>query len=343
MGRKLLFAKTKITLVTQAMYILESVTVLTIYIFKGETMKKKIAVLLLLAFVLSTFNTNQVQASQKDNGKGVTTDEIKDIIENPENYSDDTMSKSEVNEFLTSKNPNALIGKTEEEIAEYFATVNTYCGSSKPDIKGGQILNPVYYLYNTVGGEKSEYKRIDTKIISGAGAHTCEQFGGGNNCTLTALYNVMVYYRDKKGYKKIPKVVFKVYYPIKNQATALGYTEDSGLDWWKNDNLVTLTWRKGFKYTSGTGYIDVFWTSDKITDTLDNDQPFMLSLASGYYFNHTVTVIGYTTYKSTKTNKKYSFLLIKDGYSGATRYLPFTGNDESYVACMTTMLPPGKF
>lgn len=52
-------------------------------------MKKKIAVLLLLAFVLSTFNIDQVQASQKDNGKGVTNEDIKDIIENPEKYSTD--------------------------------------------------------------------------------------------------------------------------------------------------------------------------------------------------------------------------------------------------------------
>ena len=303
-------------------------------------MRKKIAVLLLLAFILSTSNVNQVYARQKDNGKGVTADEVEDIIKNPDNYTDDTLSKREIKEFLNSKNENALIGKTEEEIAQYFATVGSNCGNTKTNHKGGECTNPVAYLHNTVGKKSDTYKIIDQKIIKGVGAHTCEQFGNGNNCTLTALYNLMVYYRDKKGYSKIPKVIFKVYYPIKNQATALGYTPDSGLPVWKNDDLVKNTWRKGFKYKTGNGTSDVFWEYRDFYNSIYADKPFMFSLASGYYFNHTVTVFGYKSYENSRTKKQYTFLMIRDGYTSAIRYLPVTGTDEGYIGCMTSIVAP---
>ena len=50
MGKKLLFAKTKLTLVTQAIYILESVIVLSIYIFKGGNYEKENCCITIIGF-----------------------------------------------------------------------------------------------------------------------------------------------------------------------------------------------------------------------------------------------------------------------------------------------------
>ncbi len=63
--------------------------------------------------------------------------------------------------------------------------------------------------------------------------------GGHENCTLTALYNIMVYYRTS--YSKIPTTQSKLYNVIKDQATKLGYDYDTntGLSVTKNDNFVT--------------------------------------------------------------------------------------------------------
>lgn len=303
-------------------------------------MKKKIAVLLLLAFVLSTFNIDQVQASQKDNGKGVTNEDIKDIIENPEKYSTDAMSQKEVEKFLDSKNPNILIGKTKEEIARYFATVDTNCGRYW---ENQEISDPIDYLHNTVGNKTDKYTVTKKNLLSCVGARTCSSFNDKNNCTLVSLYNMMVCYRDKMGYSQIPYSADKVYNVIKKQGKAVGYTPAKGTPVSKIEDLVNNTWQKGFNYKGAYCENNYIWTQEQAIKSIDNGYPFMFSFASGYYFNHTVTVWGYKIYKNNRTKKSYTFLMLRDGWSISARYVPWTGTDANYLGCMTEILPPGKF
>lgn len=66
----------------------------------------------------------------------------------------------------------------------------------------------------------------------------------------------------------------------------------------------------------------------------------MFSVANGAYYNHTITVYGYKIYKNNRTNKKYTFLLLHDGWYNGTRYLAWTNTKESYVACLTSITKP---
>ncbi len=59
-----------------------------------------------------------------------------------------------------------------------------------------------------------------------------------NCCTLVALANAMIYYRNKKGYSSIPLSNNILYMDIKAKATNLGYTDADGLSVSKNNNLV---------------------------------------------------------------------------------------------------------
>lgn len=100
------------------------------------------------------------------------------------------------------------------------------------------------------------------------------------------------------------------------------------------------TWREGFGYSTGNGRNNYLWTDTTVTDALDNGKPFLFSLASGYYYDHTVAVYGYKTYKNDRTGEKYTFLLLADGWHSSVRYLAWTNTVEAYVACMTTIITP---
>ncbi|MGN0379302.1 MAG: hypothetical protein ACI4EU_06915 [Butyrivibrio sp.] len=153
---------------------------------------------------------------------------------------------------------------------------------------------------------------------------------------------IMVYYRDIKKYNKIPTTQSGLYNVIKTQATELGYdySRSKGLSVTKNNNLVTNTWQNGFGYSSGKGTNNYFWTNSTAINLLNNNKPFMFSLASGVYYNHTVTVYGYKVYKNNRTGTEYTFLQLSDGWSNSTRYLAFTNTPAVYVACLTSVVAP---
>lgn len=264
---------------------------------------------------------------------------IEEIIMGSEGIkSTNTLKKEELDKFLNSGNENALIGKTEKEIEAYFSAVESGILKNKT---GSVITNPITYLHKNVAKSTDKYTVISTKTVSGTASKTCSDLGGHNNCTLVALYNIMVHYRGK-GYSKIPSKQSELYSIIKKQATKLGYNyeKSKGLSVTKNDNLVTNTWRKGFGYSAGKGTNNYLWTYSTATNSIKKGKPIMFSLASGVYFDHTVTVYGYKVYKNNRTGKKYTFLMLKDGWSNSTRYLAWRNTGASYVGCVTSIKAP---
>ena len=166
-----------------------------------------------------------------------------------------------------------------------------------------------------------------------------KNFSGNENCTLVATYNIMRYYRSK-GYSKIPSNNTTLYNKIMTQAKNLGYNPNnkSGLSVTKNNNLITNTWKKGFGYSSGSGSNNYFWTNSSIRSSISNGKPFIFSMASKPYYNHSIVVYGYKVYKNNRTGKQYEFLIVSDGWSSTTRYLA----PENYVGCMTSVTPPSS-
>lgn len=68
----------------------------------------------------------------------------------------------------------------------------------------------------------------------------------------------------------------------------------------------------------------------------------MFSIANGYYYNHTVAVVGYKEYNNMRTGKVYTFLVVHDGWSTTTRYIAMKNTGASYVACQTSIKVPSK-
>ena len=89
---------------------------------------KKSGMLVLVSLVVFglLFGTKVEAKSTRDSKETVNNSEIEQIIDNSEkekNYCD-TMTDEELDEFFETGNENALIGKSEEEIQEYFLRWN---------------------------------------------------------------------------------------------------------------------------------------------------------------------------------------------------------------------------
>lgn len=200
------------------------------------------------------------------------------------------------------------------------------------------IKDPVLYLEDKVAGKDNVYILEKQNIINGVGNAKCADLGGGGNCTLTGLYNIMLYYRQL-GYKRIPDSNEVLYEIIKKQAQELGFA-GKGLTVTKNNNFVNRVWRKGFGYTSGKGNSRYLWRHARLIEEIDKGRPFLFSLASGVYFNHTVAVCGYQVYRNVRTGKKYVFLVIANAWSNQRRYMAFTHTGAKYLSCATFVVPP---
>ena len=209
------------------------------------------------------------------------------------------------------------------------------------------VTNPAAYMNNkkkrtrSVPADKDKYTLIRSNIIPNVGSTSCSDLGGGNNCTLTATFNIMQFYRQQ-GFDKIPENDDELYKIIMEQAMRLGYNEQNGIGLFKIDNLVRDTWRKGLGYTSGSARSRYIWRHKRLTDEIDKGRPFIFSLASGVYFNHTIVIYGYEVHRNERTGKEYTFLIAADAWSSQKRYLAFTRTRAKYLSCVTYVEAPEK-
>lgn len=206
----------------------------------------------------------------------------------------------------------------------------------KLNYKKGIVSSPEIYLKNCTEYNEFEVKKV--KIIDGVGHATCNDFGGKNNCTLTALYNLLLYYRDKRNLKKIPDEKEKLYDLILKSGRMHLYTKRRGMPVYMNSFFVTDVVKRRLKIMGCKGKMTFFPSNEKVLDFLDKDIPFIYSLASKPYFNHSIVVYGYRIYKEKTTGKEYKFLLVHDGWAHVTRFLPWDNPDRRYVACMTYIM-----
>lgn len=222
--------------------------------------------------------TNQTNAVDRVYLSGTFDYIVSDKNENYFNSSGEEVDIEKVPEFeintnLQDKNAardfeNLVSQYSDAEIESLFEDITA--GSSDDNTIGGLITSPPVYLKNEVNS--SYYYKVDTsntKILSDIGSKTCSDLGGHNNCTLTALYNAMVYYRDIKGYSNISSTQSGLYNVIKTQATALGYdySTSTGLGVTKNNNLVTNVFNY-YGYTSVTGSNNYLWNAVSVKNII---------------------------------------------------------------------------
>ena len=110
--------------------------------------------------------------------------------------------------------------KNAYEIIEYSFgnnSINDFCNVNEKNIlwddissgksksinnDGGEITSIQEYLKNYVGESYTyTYSDANSNVLSGTGTYTMEELDSdeANCCTLVALANAMIYYRNKKG------------------------------------------------------------------------------------------------------------------------------------------------
>jgi len=149
-----------------------------------------------------------------------------------------------------------------------------------------------------------------------------------NNCTLAAITRIMKYYSEQ-GLKKIPNDVSVIYGIVREIGVRHGYDPDkSGLlrdlfvyTPFEIKTMVRDAWNSfGYaKSRSQNVYLNKIKT---IRDNIDDMNPVLLNIAGGDYKGHTVSVVGYRIFGSSReASSDKVFVMVIDGWSETKRFI----------------------
>lgn len=210
-----------------------------------------------------------------------------------------------------------------------------------------EITEPLIYLKNKTGYD-SECFTVSEVMTKNFGTLRMSEFEKNTECcTLVASYNVLQSYLNTekpaiKGEQNAELVTRKADEPaafsplaVRKEAKRFFYRPSWGLSIIMNAPLLISVMRKHLGRKHGWAKMRLFPSKKSLMKRIDKGHPFVYSLASGFYFNHSVTVIGYKTYTNQQTGKAYTFLVLNDGWSFGTRYLAWKGTGAFYISCAT--------
>lgn len=166
--------------------------------------------------------------------------------------------------------------------------------------------------------------------------------GHKQHCTLTALTSVFMYFKAR-GYDFLPSDPQTLFRRIRRLARTriINYPAflffKGGTIPFFVDRLVKLIWRF-YGYPHGRGRNRIFMLSGRraelfVKEEIEAGRPFLLSIHSGYYKNHTVTVWGYevwTRVNSEGEEEKRVMLRINDHWSEDPRYIDLYSLDPAF-------------
>ncbi len=190
------------------------------------------------------------------------------------------------------------------------------------------IEEPIEYLKKRFGTDK-DFTLAEEKLYrSGKEKLLHELETGASCCTLGSVYNLITIYNSRNGYTQ-PQAE-ELYAEIRGEALKLGYKPQKGVSVFKIARFANLCYRR--KKIEGFHFRNHFFMSKrKALELLETGGPFIYSLASGYYFNHTLLINGYRKYLSAE-GKSYYFLSVLDGWTGKKRFLAWKGTGAVYIA-----------
>ena len=205
-----------------------------------------------------------------------------------------------------------------------------YSGTDNDAYGYGGIINPETYLKNRYGYGKVQC--VKNKRLN-VNQQTMSEISRKSecNCSLVAISKVLKFWRDFDEKTNIPFSIYKIYDDVESIAKKHGYDEEDGTDFWKINNICDSIVKK-YGYTpSCDGVYNLNWNSiksylDKHEGLYDYSEPIILNCVSGYYGNHSVTVMGYSIY--ILNNKEHHFLRVSDGWSSKNRFIDFDALDS---------------
>lgn len=223
--------------------------------------------------------------------------------------------------------------------------------------KSKEIINPIKYLNEKLCNKDDTYT-VSVKQIPNVSNSICRDFCDKNNCTLVALNNIANYYASNmqnatnvmnikdainmqnatSSSCNISTDVKERYKQIRDIAVRVGYDGEHGIFVLKNRRFANIFCKDILKGIKAKGRTHYFISYKRAIKSIDEGRPFLLSIASGYYFNHTVAVYGYANYINNRTGKCYTFLMLRDGWHNACRYLAWQNTGARYITCMTEIV-----
>ncbi len=146
-------------------------------------------------------------------------------------------------------------------------------------------------------------------------------YGQDQDCTLTSMTALLLYYTKKNS-------VQDIYNEVERIATKLGYKGNIGTNPLVIRCLMqNVLKRYQIKKTCYSAYLkSIGYTIDLIKKLINKDVPIILNLSNDgrkYYQNHSVLIIGYK--EIVLSNKKTMFFLkVKDNWSKETSYIDYS-------------------
>lgn len=228
------------------------------------------------------------------------------LFANMQTYSTDTAKVS------AATNPSSISVNSQK-----VTNKQHYNGTDSDAYGYGGITNPITYLENRYGGVV-KFKRSRCLNINNDSMSTVSG-KSANNCSLVAISKVLEYLKTSKT-PNIPDSIQNIYKDVEKVGKKYGYTDKKGTDFWDIYD-ISRDVIKNYGYTPkcDTYYI---WSFDTVVNEMSDWTPLILNISSGYYENHSVTVVGYNIY--TIGNREYPMLRVSDGWhSNKYRYIDF--------------------
>jgi hypothetical protein len=166
------------------------------------------------------------------------------------------------------------------------------------------------------------------------------------NCTIVSITRLFAFYRNTQGKSKIPANNAEVYNEIIKIAIKYGYDDVADARGNKPGNTNPFTINNiideaislfGYRGSGASHYIgNVIYVDFDMMAEIDAGRPFLLSMFSGDYAGHTVTVIGYEQYYKFGVRSKV-FLKVWDGWSTKPRYIDYENLLKNTVYSWSTL------
>jgi len=190
----------------------------------------------------------------------------------------------------------------------FMGSGNNFRGQEEGVTGYGGIFAPLAYVNHKYGlGWLPDPSRSIQLTLSN---FLQSEFGNEQNCTIVAITRIFAFYRDVHEMSGIPRHNASLYRHIRNIALQHGYRPGLGTPPTRIDNIMNDVLRRyNLEGQARNNYLPLSSTAKA---EIDAGRPFLFNIATGFYANHTVTVIGYQTF--TRGNETKTLFSVYDGW-----------------------------
>lgn len=183
----------------------------------------------------------------------------------------------------------------------------------------GGIQNISTYLKNRYGGTPSvsdsgKSLSINTMTMSTVSGKSA------NNCSLVAISKVLYYYKLYQKKTGIDASIYDIYDVVEDIATGYGYNDTDGTFPTKINNIMHDAFEH-YGYSSVCNGVYVWSFNNEVKNEISAERPVVMNILRGYYGNHSITVAGYSVWKT--NNTEYPMIKVVDGWKSGYRYVDY--------------------